>query len=113
MNENRARQRFQTALETYSQDFGSFFLARLLGLEIRYTDDSCVVTVPVDDFLFNPQGSYHGGLLTTVMDVSMGHLIRHSTGNAGLTLEMKTQFLRPLTSGPATCIGRFLRRGVL
>ena len=70
---------------------------------------ACIITMPVDDFLYNPQGSYHGGMLATVMDVAMGHLIKKTTGVAGITLEMKNQYLRPLTIGPARCEGRFLR----
>ncbi len=81
----------------------------MLGPEITYSDTACIITMPVDDFLYNPQGSYHDGMLATVMDVAMGHLIKKTTGVAGITLEMKNQYLRPLTIGPARCEGRFLR----
>ena len=111
MDEKTARARFENALGTYRQDFGTFFIAKLMGLEISYPDDYCLVEFPVADFLFNPQGSYHGGMLATVMDISMGHLINHATGIAGATLEMKNQYMRPLTKGPARCEGRFIRQG--
>ena len=111
MDEEQVRRRFEAAMGSYTQDFGTFFIVRLLGLELDYPDEACVVSFPVDDFLYNPQGSYHGGMLATVMDISMGHLIKRTTGLAGITLEMKSQYLRPLTSGPARCEGRFLRRG--
>jgi uncharacterized protein (TIGR00369 family) len=45
------------------------------------------------------------------LDISMGHLIKHTVGSPGTTLEMKTQYLRPATSGRVRCEGRFLRRG--
>ena len=111
MNEHIARERINTALRDYKQEFGSFFIAKMLGLKISYSEESCDIEIPVDDFLFNPQGTYHGGMLATVMDISMGHLIKKVTGNAGITLEMKNQFLRPLTEGPASCEGNFIRRG--
>jgi uncharacterized protein (TIGR00369 family) len=38
-------------------------------------------------------------------------LIKHTTGVAGATLEMKNQYMRPLTKGPARCEGRFIRQG--
>ena len=111
MDEKTARARFENALGTYRQDFGTFFIAKLMGLEISYPDDYCLVEFPVADFLFNPQGSYHGGMLATVMDISMGHLINHTVGVPGMTLEMKNQYLRPLIKGPARCEGRFIRQG--
>ena len=111
MNEDIARERIETALRDYKQEFGSFFIAKMLGLGISYSEESCNIQIPVDDFLFNPQGTYHGGMLATVMDISMGHLIKQVTGKAGITLEMKNQFLRPLIEGPGFCEGRFIRRG--
>lgn len=111
MDEKIARESFENAFGTYRQEFGSFFIVKMMGLEISYPDDYCLIEFPVADFLFNPQGSYHGGMLATVMDISMGHLINHATGVPGATLEMKSQYPRPLTKGPARCEGRFLRQG--
>lgn len=111
MDEDAARRAFADALATYRQDFGTFFLARLLGLEISYPDDTCVVVFRPAEFLFNPQGTLHGGVIATVMDIAMGHLFHHATGGPGATLEMKTQYLRPAGSGTLTCTGGFLRQG--
>jgi len=111
MDENAARRAFEDALASYRQDFGTFFLARLLGLEISYPGDTCVVTVRPAEFLFNPQGTLHGGVIATVMDISMGHLLHHASGGPGATLEMKVQYLRPAGTGTLTCTGRFLRNG--
>ena len=106
MDEGKAQKQFESALKTYHQSFETFFIAKLLGLEFSYEENGCVVTFPVEDFLFNPQGTFHGGMLATVMDISMGHLINHEIGKPGLH-EMKNQFLRPLTKGPASCKGKF------
>lgn len=111
MDEDAARRAFDDALATYRQDFGTFFLARLLGLEISYPGDTCVITFRPAEFLFNPQGTLHGGIIATVMDISMGHLLHHASGDPGTTLEMKTQYLRPAGAGTLICTGRFLRRG--
>ena len=111
MDESKAQKRFESALKTYNQNFETFFVAKLLGLEFFYEDNACIVTFPVENFLFNPQGTFHGGMLATVMDISMGHLINREIGKPGFTLEMKNQFLRPLTKGPANCRGRFIRKG--
>src|SRR3984885_15312026 len=92
------------------QEFNSFFLSRLLGFEVSYADDTCVVEFQAIQTLFNPQGSLHGGVLATAMDISMGHLLHHRTG-AGATLEMKMQYMAPITEGLVTCRGSFLRHG--
>ncbi len=110
LNEAQARAAFTQAIATHEPAFGTFFLARLLGLEIAYADDRCTVAFTVADWMFNPQGTLHGGLIGTALDISMGHLLHHAAG-AGTTLEMKTQYLRPVTAGQATCIASFLRRG--
>jgi len=92
------------------QEFGSFFLSRLLGFTVAYEGDRCIVSFDAIPPLFNPQGTLHGGILATAMDVSMGHLLHHVDG-AGATLEMKVQFLAPVTSGITRCEGSFLRKG--
>ena len=111
MDEQAARQAFEAALESYRPEFGRFFLARFLGLEISYADEVCVVEIDVKDFMFNPQGSLHGGVIAFALDVSMGHLIKRSIGRAGITLEMKTQYLRSAGVGRVRCEGRFLKKG--
>jgi uncharacterized protein (TIGR00369 family) len=60
--------------------------------------------------MFNPQGTLHGGVVATIMDISMGHLLNHVSG-PGTTLEMKTQYAKAVKCEPLRCTGRFLRRG--
>ncbi|WMT76327.1 PaaI family thioesterase [Bradyrhizobium sp. Ash2021] len=99
------------ALRSYDQDFQTFFLAKLLGADISFSADTCVVTVRVRDFLKNPQGTLHGGIIATIFDISMGHLLNHALGGAGVTLEMKVQYLRPVRAGAVTCEARFNKQG--
>jgi uncharacterized protein (TIGR00369 family) len=98
------------ALREEQQEFGSFFLSRLLGMDVSYADDTCVVTFEAMEPMFNPQGTLHGGILATAMDISMCHLLNHVLG-AGTTLEMKVQYLAPVTGGLVRCEGSFLRNG--
>lgn len=111
MDEAGARRAFEEALRTQKPGFGTFFLARVFGLAISYTEETCVIEVDVKDFMFNPQGSLHGGVIALLLDIGMGHLIVHLTGAPGLTLEMKIQYLRPIGTGRIRCEGRFLKRG--
>lgn len=98
------------ALAEPGQAFGSFFLSRLLGFAVSYGPETCTVAFGAVPTLFNPQGSLHGGILATAMDISMGHLLHHVAG-AGATLEMKVQYLAPVTAGEVRCEASFLRRG--
>lgn len=98
------------ALGEDRQEFGSFFLSRLLGFAIAYGPQTCTVSFEAVPTLFNPQGSLHGGILATAMDISMGHLLHHTAG-AGATLEMKVQYLAPITAGTVCCEARFLKHG--
>ncbi len=98
------------ATATGEQEFGSFFLLRLLGMAVSYEGECCIVSFTVTPALFNPQGSLHGGVLATAMDISMGHLLHH-TARAAATLEMKVQYMAPVTAGLVRCEASFLRRG--
>ena len=110
MDEATARAALETAIQTHAPGFGTFFLARFLGLDISYGEDTCLVKMAVQDFMYNPQGTLHGGIIGTVLDISMGHLLTHAIG-VGMTLEMRTQFLRPARSGVVSATASFLKKG--
>ena len=106
----RATAAFDHALAEHSQEFGKFFLARLYGFEITFPGNECEVAFEAIDFMFNPQGTLHGGVIATALDVSMGHLL-HRTAGPGTTLEFKVQFLAPIRSGRVRCRGSIMRLG--
>ena len=80
IDEAAARSAFESALKTYDQDFGTFFLTRLFGMEFEYLEDSCRISFELKDFMFNPQGALHGGVTAFVLDISMGHLLYKTSG---------------------------------
>ncbi len=110
MDEHAAREAFDQALRTHQPEFEKFFLARLLGLQFEYPDHKCVISFDLSDFMFNPQGSLHGGIIAMVMDISMGHLLKRVQG-PGSTLEMKTQYVKPARTGTVSCCGEFIKQG--
>ncbi|MBO6756681.1 MAG: PaaI family thioesterase [Roseibium sp.] len=118
IDEAEARAHLDKALANHEQAFETFFLSRFLDLSFEYLPadaadaekEVCRVTFPVTDMLRNPQGSVHGGMMASAMDISMGHLVNKVAG-PGATIEMKIQFMRPVTEGTVTCEGRFVRRG--
>ncbi len=111
MDEEVARRHFSQALEHSAPEFERFFLARFFGLSISYDEnpERCIVEFPYADFMNNPQGSLHGGVIAFALDVSMGHLCNRFLG-ASLTLDMTTRFLRPITD-TARCEAQFLKKG--
>ncbi|MCK1566602.1 PaaI family thioesterase [Bradyrhizobium sp. 173] len=110
MEEAQVRELVVAAMGDGRHEFGSFFLSRFFGMAVPYETDTCVVSLDVKPYMFNPQGSLHGGVLATALDISMGHLLKHQFG-AGATLEMKVQYFAPVRSGLVTCRTRFLKKG--
>ena len=113
-----ARYKFETALEEHEQIFEHFFIAKLIGLEFEYLNFNCEdsnnemlnISFEVNPMFFNPQGTLHGGLIATVMDISMGHLLNKSIG-PGATIEMKTQYIRSIVQGKINCRASFIKKG--
>jgi uncharacterized protein (TIGR00369 family) len=64
---------------------------------------------------YNPIGSVHGGIALTLLDSAMGCAV-HTTLEQGVgytTLEVKTNFVRPITAdtGLIRCEGTVIHRG--
>ena len=110
LDKAQAQAAFDRAIAGEQEVFGDFFLARLLGLEITYPEGACEVAFEAHDFMFNPQGSLHGGVLATALDIAMGHLVK-AAGTPGTTLEMKIQYLAAMRHGRVVCRGEALRQG--
>ena len=106
-----ARAAIERAVEESEPGFGTFFLARFLDLTITYDDQerTCTVQLPWAEHLCNPQGSMHGGILATALDISMGHLAKRHVSTC-VTVEMQQRFMRPLT-GDGRCVATLLNAG--
>ncbi|MEU8300985.1 PaaI family thioesterase [Micromonospora sp. NPDC048909] len=83
----------------------------------RMTADEGRVTVEMvpQEFHYNPLGTVHGGILSTLLDTAAGCAV-HSTLPAGVgytSLDLNVKFLRPATvdSGTLRCEGTVLQRG--
>lgn len=111
MDEQAIRAAFEDALATHEPAFERFFMARLLDLRFEYESERCIVDFVAKDFMFNPQGTLHGGVIATVMDISMGHLLRKLQG-PGSTLEMKVQYVKAARLGSLRCIGEVTKLGI-
>jgi uncharacterized protein (TIGR00369 family) len=101
----------QRAAEAAEPAFGRYFLIHFLGLSIDYDDveQTCTVTLPFAQHLCNASGAVHGGVLSTALDISMGHTCQRYL-SAGSTIEMEMRFLRPVRTD-AVCTGRIVHGG--
>jgi uncharacterized protein (TIGR00369 family) len=91
-------------------------VARLLGMEVEQVSEGLVTfAFEPGEYHYNPLGTVHGGILTTVLDSAMGCAV-HSRLRAGLTyttLELKVNFLRPVrvTTGRVRGEGKVVHLG--
>jgi uncharacterized protein (TIGR00369 family) len=91
-------------------------VAELMGMDIESVERGRVVfTLDPAEFLYNPIGTVHGGVLATLLDSAMGCAV-HSTLPAGrgyTTLETKVNFARAITrdTGRILCEGTVVHRG--
>jgi len=89
---------------------------QLIGMAgFSATEGSVTVTLDPQEFHYNPLGSVHGGVISTLLDTAAGSSV-HSTLPAGVgytSLDLSVKFLRPVTlaSGRLTCTGAVLQRG--
>jgi len=91
-------------------------IANLMGFTGVSADQGKVVFEgEPGEYLYNPIGVVHGGFAMTLLDSAMGCAV-HSTLGVGeryTTLEVKTNFVRPITldTGRVRCEGSVLHRG--
>jgi uncharacterized protein (TIGR00369 family) len=88
-------------------------LIDMAGMEVE--EGSVTVYLDPQEFHYNPLGSVHGGVLSTLLDTAAACSV-HSTLPAGVgytSLDLTVKFLRPVTvaSGRITCRGSVLQRG--
>src|SRR5438552_18840448 len=85
-------------------------IAETLGFRgVHVEEGKAVFEGEPGEHLYNPIGSVHGGFAMALLDSAMGCAI-HSTLQAGeryTTLELKTNFVRPITveTGRVRCEG--------
>ena len=108
--ENISKEMFKRANSSKLQVFGSFFLSRMMGLEIEVNSVLCIVKFKSEPTFFNPQGTLHGGIISTIMDISMGHLLEKVQKN-GTTIELNVNFLLPIKNEKIICEGSYIKKG--
>lgn len=85
----------------------------LLGIRLAELHaDGISITCKVRPELMNSAGVLHGGVTATMADAAMGIAIATRLGRvAATTVEMKLNYLRPVSGGKVTARARILKMG--
>lgn len=83
--------------------------------DLRPEPGRVVVEMPAAEFHYNPLGSVHGGVISTLLDTAAACAV-HTTlavGEFYTSVDLTVKFLRPVTvdSGLLTCEGTVIQRG--
>ena len=83
--------------------------------DLRPEPGRVVVEMPAAAFHYNPLGTVHGGVLSTMLDTAAACAV-HTTlavGEVYTSVDLTVKFLRPVTldSGLLTCEGTVIQRG--
>jgi uncharacterized protein (TIGR00369 family) len=90
--------------------------AALVGMEVeRVSEDEIVFSLEPSEFQYNPAGTVHGGVLTTLADTAMTTAViaRLPARSWAPTIELKVNFVRPVTeaTGRIYATGRVIHLG--
>jgi len=91
-------------------------VAELLGMRLVWVEpSSAAFEFDPAEFLYNPLGSVHGGIVTTLLDSAMGCAVHTTlpTGVGYTTLELKVNFVRSVVArlGPMRAEGKVVHAG--
>ena len=91
-------------------------IAVLLGMWISEVSEGRVVfAMEASEYHYNPLGTVHGGVMATLLDSAMGCAVQSTlpAGTSYTTLELKVNYLRPVTSktGIVYCEGKIIYVG--
>ena len=86
---------------------------RLLGIEFgEYHEDGGVtLRLPLDDRHQNGTGVVHGGVMLTLADAAISYGIARAVGGRCTTVEIKINYLRPVTQGVLMARSHLIRAG--
>jgi uncharacterized protein (TIGR00369 family) len=91
-------------------------ISALIGMEIAEVSEGRVVfAAEPAEYHYNPLGTVHGGVIATLLDSAMGCAVQSMLpfGTGYTTLELKANYLRPMTSttGAVYCEGKVIHIG--
>jgi len=91
-------------------------IAQLLGFRITdYCEGCTTIEIDVDERLYNPMGTLHGGVYCDIADAAMGISFFTTLGpnETFTTIDLGMTFLRPVKRGKLVASSKILKRGKL
>ncbi|MEG0383764.1 MAG: PaaI family thioesterase [Solibacillus sp.] len=99
-------------LEQVRESLNQSTFSNLVGFEIdRFEEGDVKLKLKVTEGLLNSNGSLHGGVHATMLDVVLGLTIRSLTKTQCTTITLNLNYLNPLTSDEVIATGKILRQG--
>lgn len=89
-------------------------IAQLLGIEIIEVEEgAAVLEMVATEKMHNPMGTLHGGVLGDLADLAMGYTFYSTLADDELftTVEMKTNFLKPIWEGRLRAESKVIKKG--
>ncbi|MDQ0190705.1 PaaI family thioesterase [Alicyclobacillus cycloheptanicus] len=89
----------------------TYFLHEFLGEHRRVEDDRAVLTIPVRDWMMNPGGILHGGIMAYLCDNTLGMASFLKSTRPGVTVDLNVRYHLPVVSGSITGVGEVVAGG--
>lgn len=83
-----------------------------IGFEIvHFEEGNVLLKLPVHEKLYNVNGTLHGGVHATMIDLILGMAIRSTTKTRCTTMNLNINYLAPASGGEIEAKGRILKQG--
>ncbi|ASN06113.1 PaaI family thioesterase [Virgibacillus necropolis] len=83
-----------------------------IGFEIiRFQEGNVLLKLPIIQQLLNVNGTLHGGVHATMLDMVLGMAIRSTTKTRCATMNLNVNYLTPIKNGDVFANGRIIQQG--
>lgn len=89
-------------------------IAKLLGMRITDFCEGCTtIEIDVDERLYNPMGTLHGGIYCDIADAAMGmsFFTTLNENETYTTVDLRITFLKSVTEGKLIASSKIVNRG--
>ncbi|HEY2420018.1 MAG TPA: PaaI family thioesterase [Neobacillus sp.] len=91
----------------------STYIDGLLHMERKIDQDTCEITIPINDVLYNNLDIVHGGITATLLDTTMGSLANFhlQKGFGAVTSQMNIHYIAPGIGDKLSCKAEMIHKG--